>query len=119
MKQWIGASLSGAGAGILNGIFGAGGGMVLVPLMGTLTNLDTHQLFPCSVAIILPICIVSLLFADGWDNFSLLIALPYLVGSFLGGIAAGIWGKRIPTLWLHRTLGCLILWGGIRYLWNG
>jgi len=119
MKRWIGASISGAGAGLLNGIFGAGGGMVLIPLLGVLTDLETHQLFSCSVAILMPICAVSLLFTDGWDSFSLTAALPYLAGSFLGGIAAGLWGKHISALWLHRALGCLILWGGIRYLWNG
>lgn len=117
MKRCIGAGISGMGAGALNGLFGAGGGMVLVPLMGVLTDLEEEKLFPCSVAILFPICIVSLLFADGWNAFSFLQALPYLIGSVLGGIAAGLWGKRVPTLWLHRVLGVLILWGGIRYLW--
>lgn len=116
MKRCIGVAISGAGAGALNGLFGAGGGMVLVPLMGVLTDLEEPKLFSCSVAILFPICIVSLLFADGWDSFSLSEALPYLIGSLLGGICAGLWGKHIPVIWLHRVLGGLILWGGIRYL---
>ena len=41
---------------------------------------------------------------------------PYLVGSGLGGIAAGLWGRKIPAVWLHRVLGILILYGGFRYL---
>lgn len=117
MRRSIGSGIAGLSAGALNGLFGAGGGMVLAPLMGTLTDLDQQQLFPCSVAILFPICMVSLLFADGWSDFSWLQALPYLAGSLLGGIGAGMWGKHIPTLWLHRVLGVLILWGGIRYLW--
>lgn len=116
MKRFIGVGISGAGAGILNGLFGAGGGMVLAPLMRTLTDMEDHQLFSYSVAILFPICIVSLLFADGWDQFSLSGAIPYLIGSLLGGIGAGLWGKHIPAVWLHRILGALILWGGIRYL---
>lgn len=117
MKRCIGAGISGFGAGALNGLFGAGGGMILVPLMGVLTDLDEQQLFPCSVAILFPICIVSLLFADGWAAFSFGQALPYLLGGLLGGICAGSFGKYIPTGLLHRVLGVLILWGGIRYLW--
>ena len=117
MKRCIGAGIAGLGAGALNGLFGAGGGMVLAPLLGTLTDLEEEKLFPCSVAILFPVCMVSLLFSDGWSDFSLLHALPYLTGSFLGGISAGLWGKHIPSLWLHRVLGILILWGGIRYLW--
>lgn len=117
MKRYVGSGLAGFSAGTLNGLFGAGGGMVLAPLMSRLTDLEEEQLFPCSVAILFPICIVSLLFADGWTDFSFMQALPYLIGSLIGGICAGLWGKHIPTLWLHRVLGVLILWGGIRYLW--
>ena len=117
MKYCFGAAIAGIGAGALNGLFGAGGGMVLVPLMRTFTDADDETLFPCSVVILFPICIVSLLFASGWEHFSFMQALPYLIGSALGGICAGLWGKHIPTLWLHRVLGVLIAWGGIRYLW--
>ena len=116
MKFRFGAMAAGAGAGALNGLSGAGGGMVLAPLLGLCTDLKEEQIFPCSVVILFPICIVSLLFADGWAAFSFVQALPYLLGSLLGGICAGLWGKKIPVLWLHRVLGILILWGGIRYL---
>jgi len=105
---------AGACAGLLTGLLGGGGGMVLVPLLTGWVKLTDQEVFPSSVAIILPICIVSLLFAEGipWAE-----ALPYLIGSAGGGLAAGLWGKRIPVLWLHRGLGLLILWGGVRYLW--
>ena len=39
-----------------------------------------------------------------------------LIGSGAGGILAGFFGSKIPTHWLHRLLGVLILWGGYRYL---
>lgn len=115
-KKYLGSGLAGIGAGAVNGLFGAGGGMVLVPLLTWLTKLDDSEIFPASVSIILPICLVSLslTFEPGtvpWD-----IAVPYLIGSSAGGVLAGIFGKRIPTVWLHRLLGVLILWGGVRYL---
>ena len=117
MKPYLGAGLAGLGAGALNGLFGAGGGMVLVPLMRSLTDAEEDVLFPCATAILIPVCIVSLVFARGWEQFSFTQALPYLLGSGLGGFCAGLWGKHIPVLWLHRILGVLIIWGGIRYLW--
>ena len=117
MKKHWGYITVGLCAGTLNGLLGAGGGMVLVPLLSKLTDTSDPCLFPASVAILFPICIVSLVFSNGWDSFSLAQALPYLVGSVLGGIGAGLWGKKIPGTWLHRGLGCLIIWGGIRYLW--
>jgi len=108
-------SIAGGAAGIINGLFGAGGGMVLVPILGAKTGLNEQERFPASIAIIAPICIVSLLFS-GLGQLTLKQLLPYLAGSVLGGTAAGLWGQHIPTLWLHRFLGVLILWGGIRYL---
>ena len=108
-------SLAGSAAGVINGLLGAGGGMVLVPLLGEKSNLSERERFPASVAIIAPICIVSLLFSAHWQ-LQFIQILPYLSGSVVGGIAAGLCGKRIPTLWLHRVFGILILWGGIRYL---
>lgn len=114
--QRIFLCLAGAAAGAVNGLFGAGGGMVLVPLLENRAGLSEQERFPASIAIIAPICIVSLLFSGSWQ-LSFGQILPYLVGSAIGGVAAGLWGKHIPTVWLHRFLGLLILWGGIRYLW--
>ena len=35
-KDWLGMALSGLAAGAVAGLFGAGGGMVLVPLLSNL-----------------------------------------------------------------------------------
>lgn len=115
-KKALPMIICGVCAGAVNGLFGAGGGMVLVPLLTWLTALPDDEVFPASVSIILPICLVSLSLtldpgAVPWD-----IAVPYLLGSTAGGVLAGSLAKKIPTLWLHRVLGLLILWGGVRYL---
>lgn len=110
-------ALAGSIAGIVNGLFGAGGGMVLVPLLTKLTDLDGKEIFPASICIILPMCIVSLSLASMAAPLPWADAFPYLIGSVLGGIVAGCIGKKIPTTWLHRLLGALIIWGGLRYLW--
>lgn len=116
LRKHFGMTLSGAAAGAVNGLFGAGGGMVLVPLLTGFTDLEEQEIFPASVSIIFPICLISLSATWVKNSVSMGSALPYLIGSALGGIAAGLLGRKIPTAWLHRILGILILWGGIRYL---
>lgn len=117
MKKTVwGMALAGLCAGAVNGMFGAGGGMVLVPLLTMLTDLEEEDIFPGSISIILPICVVSLVITALNVGLDFQTALPYLFGSAIGGILAGIWGNRIPLTWLHRGLGILILWGGWRYL---
>lgn len=114
-KYW-GYVLAGLGAGAVNGLFGAGGGMVLVPLLGLLTPLSEREIFSSSIAVILPICLVSMTATALMGTVLWQESIPWLIGSAVGGFLAGIWGKKIPTLWLHRGLGVMILWGGIRYL---
>lgn len=117
MKKPIwGLIIAGGCAGCINGLIGAGGGMILIPLLGLLTDFDEREIFSQSVAIILPICIVSLIATAFTQPLPWSTSLPYLFGSTIGGYLAAKFGKSIPTLWLHRTLGILILWGGIRYL---
>ena len=111
-------ALCGFCAGSVTGLFGAGGGMVLIPLLSRLTDLGEQSLFPSSVCIILPICLVTLGCYALREPLPFSLALPYLAGSILGGIGAGFLSGKIPVLWLHRGLGLLILWGGFRYLWN-
>lgn len=114
-EMWA-LAIAGLGAGTVAGIFGAGGGMVLVPLLTFMGTLEEKEVFSGSLAVILPICVTVLLFSCLGGSLSWKEALPYLPGSALGGYFAGKYGNRIPTVWLHRGLGILIIWGGIRYL---
>mgnify|MGYP002518278523 CR=1 FL=1 len=91
---------------------------MLIPMLSLCCGIRGRTLFSTSLCIMLPIC-VTVLFMEGtsgplpWPE-----ALPYLMGSGAGGILAGKLAEKIPSAWLHRSLGVLILWGGIRYLWS-
>lgn len=115
-KRWLWMLFAGGAAGAINGLFGGGGGMILVPLLTKKNTLSPEQVFPASVSIILPICIVSLVFTAIESGLPLQQGWPYLIACIPGGLMAGILSKKIPDLWLHKGLGLLILWGGIRYL---
>ncbi len=107
---WMGAALSGLAGGALSGLFGIGGGIVLVPLMGALLGLDQHQAQGVSLAVMLaPIGLPAVLhyrkagYHIRWGLVGIL-----LVG-FLGGVTAGsLMANAIPSAPLR--------WGFIGFL---
>ena len=115
MKKMIKWIIVGVVAGAVNGTFGTGGGMLLVPLLTIFRLMEEEDVFSASVSIILPICVVSLTMSKA-DGFSFIETLPYLIGGCIGGVIAGLTGNKIPVKWLHRILGIFVLWGGYRYL---
>ena len=108
--------LAGLAAGFVNGFFGAGGGMVLVPLLIFLVGLPDKLAFSSAISIILPLCVVSLVIYGRHDMLPLSDALPYLIGGAGGGVLAGLWFQKVPAKWLHLALGALIVFGGVRLL---
>lgn len=112
-KKW--AAMGGALAGVVNGLLGAAGGMVLVPMLrkgGT----DTKRSHATSVAIILPISLISALFYLQNQRFSFTDALPYLPGGILGALLGAWLLPRIPSHLLRRIFGVFMLWAAIRLL---
>lgn len=106
----------GAAAGFITGLLGGGGGIILVPMLTLLTDLEDDAVFPASISIILPICLICIVMSTSQNPVNLKFAMPYLLGSAVGGYLAGKNGPRIPVVWLHRILGIFLLWGGFRYL---
>ena len=116
-QKYLGPILAGLGAGAVNGLFGIGGGMVLIPLLTFLTDWEDEKIFASSLPIILPICLVTLTATALTGPIPWLESIPYLIGSTVGGVLAGYFGRKIPVGLLHKALGLLIIWGGVRYLW--
>ena len=103
-------------AGVVNGLFGGGGGMVLLPLLGKEKSLTGRALFANSVAIILPLCMVSVAASALRGSLPLLQALPYCLGGLCGGIVGGRLFQKLPPRWLKRIFALFLFYAGIRYL---
>lgn len=113
VNQWK-SILIGALAGILNGMFGAGGGLILVPLLISWIGVEQKKAFATSVAVMLPISLASyILFCIKGGNVWA-EALPYLLGGVVGGLLSVKLFKNVSVKWLHRIFSLLILYGGIK-----
>lgn len=115
-KTWLAPALAGAAAGLANGFFGGGGGMILVPLLVRKCALTQRQAFATSVAVILPLCILSSVIYFFRGGLDLTAALPYLAGGLVGGWIGGKVFQKLNMTWLRRAFALLILYGGVKAL---
>lgn len=112
-KLWL--SLGGFAVGLVNGLLGAGGGLLAVPLLRSV-GLDTKTAHANSVATVLPICAFS---AGNYlmaGRVQIQDILPYLLWGLLGaGLGAWLLPK-IPQNILRKLFAGFMLWAGVRLL---
>ncbi len=107
--------LTGGVAGLLNGLFGAGGGMVVVPMLQR-DGLPPERSHATSIAVILPLSAASSLLYLSMGNIRLAQALPYIPLGLAGAVFGGWLLPRVKTVWLHRIFGALVLYSAVRLL---
>lgn len=109
--------LSGFMIGIVNSLFGAGGGMVAVPMLKKI-GFNQKQAQCNAIAVILPITILSagLYIYKGYTDIP--SALPYIPGGIIGAIIGTIIIKKISPVWLKRIFGGFMVYAGCRLLFK-
>ena len=114
-SEWP-ARIAGGAAGLANGLFGGGGGMVLVPLLRRWCGLEERRAFATCVAVILPLCVVSAAVYVLRRGVDLTLAAPYLLGGLIGGFLGGRLFPQVSAGWLRYLFAAFLLYGGVRYL---
>ena len=116
MKGNGAARIAGGAAGLANGLFGGGGGMVLLPLLVKWRKLEGRKAFATCVAVIFPMCCVSAGVYLWQVRPALTLLLPYLAGGVAGGVIGGMTFEKVPVRVLKLIFGAFLLYGGVRYL---
>ncbi len=106
--------LVGAAAGTANGLFGAGGGLIAVPLLIGWLKIPEKTAYATSLAIMVPISMVSLTVYFLRGGLAVAGVGWYLLGGALGGVLAGLFFRRIPVQWLRWAMAGFLLYGGIK-----
>src|SRR5207253_11363839 len=99
--------------GIASGMFGIGGGVLLVPLRGLLFAFSQHRAQGTSlVALIPPTGVLALMSYSKEGLVSWKTGLLLIPGIFLGGIAGGILATKITARSMRKGFaGILVLLG--------
>lgn len=99
--------------GVVNGLFGAGGGMVAVPILKKI-GLSQKEAHANAIAVIVPVTFVSatLYLLRGSVEFK--DAISYVPTGVIGALLGTFCLKKISPLWLKRIFGVFMVYAGIR-----
>ena len=106
--------------GIVNGLFGSGGGTIIVPALVFLVKMEDFKAHATAISIILPLSIISTIIylKSNLINFNIvyIIAIGGIIGSFIGAKLL----KKIPNIILRKIFGIIIIITAIRMIigWN-
>jgi uncharacterized protein len=109
MKKTIGFLLAGVVGGIGSGMFGIGGGIVLVPIFGLLLAFDQHKAQGTSlVALIPPTGLLAVIAYAKAGYVSWLTGALLIPGLFLGGILGAKLANRINPRRMRQVFAVLL-----------
>lgn len=96
--------------GVLAGMFGVGGGFVIVPALVLFSGMAIHQAVATSLFVIVLVSVsgVSAHLANG-NELSLQTTLQFLVGGFTGMLLGGMVAKRLKGPTLQKTFSIAVV----------
>jgi uncharacterized protein len=117
--QSLGLVLVGVLAGVFAGMFGIGGGLVIVPALAIFYGMKQHAAVGTSLgALLLPVGALSawVYWKNGNLNigYSLLLAAGLLIGAYLGARLV----EPVSDLTLRRMFGAFMFIVSIKMLWG-
>lgn len=95
-------------SGILNGLFGSGGGCIVVPAMEKFLKMDEKKSHATAIAVILVMSAVSSFFYIRGGYFDYKIWIPVTLGGIAGGAAGAAILSKISVRWLKIVFGTVI-----------
>ncbi len=118
-RWWLRASSLGIAAGLLSGLFGVGGGLIMVPLLVAWFALDQRRASATSLLAIVPIATASAIGYGVNGNIDLAAGFLLLVGGVLGGQFGTRLLPRTPIPALQMGFGLLSLAAAARMVLGG
>ena len=103
-------------SGFLNGLFGAGGGSVVVPALEKFLKMPSKTAHGTAVGIILLMSTVSAVIYVFRGQFDFGVLLPVTIGGMVGGLVGGAVLSRISGKWLKIIFGAVISFTAVKMI---
>ncbi len=104
--------------GAINGLFGAGGGMLAVPCLTYVWGLDEKSAHATAIAVILPLCLVSSVVYALKGNYEPSVILPTVIGVTIGGIVGALLLKKMSANAVSFLFYALMTFAGFKMIFD-
>jgi hypothetical protein len=118
-KLYLAGALVGLGAGVASGLFGIGGGTVMVPALAVLLGLDIVTAAATSLFVMVPSATMGAYQHWVQGNLRLELALPLILGLIIGAQIGPCLSSRIPKRRLRQLFGVVLLYAAANMILKG
>lgn len=115
IKKHFKSVVLGISVGMVNGVFGAGGGMLAVPILKK-NDLDQKSAHANAVAVILPITLISAVLYLSKGTVSLSDSFSFVPTGLVGSLVATFTLQKISNNFLQKIFAIFMIYAGFRLL---
>ncbi len=116
IKRFVTLMLTGVVTGLANGLFGAGGGTIIVPALERFLDFETHKAHATAIAVILPLSVLSMFIYLRGGKVGLGIVFWVSLGGVIGGYIGARLLTKIKSSLLHKIFGFFMIIAAIRMI---
>ncbi|NLY78118.1 MAG: sulfite exporter TauE/SafE family protein [Tissierellia bacterium] len=102
--------------GLINGLFGSGGGILVVPALTFILHFQDYKAHATAIAIILPLTIISTIVYLKNNIIRFDIAIIVGIGAMIGSFIGAKFLKKVPVTILRKVFGGLIIYTAVRMI---
>lgn len=107
-------TIIGSFTGFINGVFGSGGGTLLVPILNNILKVEEHKSHATALAIIIFLSTTSSVVYISKGTYDVKLTLQAAVGSIIGGIIGAKLLCKVTGRFLRISFGLIMIIAALR-----
>ncbi|MBL7661161.1 sulfite exporter TauE/SafE family protein [bacterium] len=102
--------------GAFAGIFGLGGGVILIPALIAIFGINPHLAMGTSLAVIIPTAVSGVIRQFQYNNVDLKLAVYIMIGSVVGAWIGATISNQLSVAVLKKAFGVMLILIGVDLL---
>ena len=107
-------SLIGSISGFINGVFGSGGGTLLVPILNNILKVEEHKSHATALSIVVFLTVTSSFIYVSKGTYDLNLTFKVTIGSIIGGIIGAKILCKLTGKFLRISFGIIMIIAALR-----